>query len=613
MAMSSVNDFLEDRGVDLELESETLARNCKFKKEDVEKLLAINSKRISYKEKVNPKSNVWMSFKLIYIDDKFVGFVRCNECLNMYTWESGGSTKSMLRHDCDKTTQSVKIRPQTSSGKGKSNDISITKYLKKTIPQAAIHQLNIDIAGGLCKDIRPLHSVEGDGFKHYAQALLDFGAKYGSHPIEDIIQHRTTLKRYRVPEICDQSRKDLKNELKEASTNPIFAFTSDMWTDKYKHRKFLSLSIHWISDDWNLKVKLLGLQELEESATSVNIGINCEKLLSKYFPLIEIPAILENSYGVTDGGGNIKKVFQKRLPCKCHQLNLYVEWLFNDDPIPTEDKIAKLKKKGKHVPPKKMFNLSQKCPKIKCIFTSVKSLVKYFKQSDLNSKLDYTLKQDVCVRWNTQLIMLESYLKSMNGVKELLEERGELYRIEDIDEKLLRELCEFLKPFQECSESLSGDTYPTIHLVAPWFHKLRNHINIQQGDSTEMKILKRHGAALVDEYLAIEDIYYGATMLDPRFRTLRFIHADETASKERVKELFKTWVDSINISIPIDISTSEERQPTQTPKEKSRSRFSEFMDNVPEPVVDVYELDAYMNFRYVPEDETSKKKNLSFV
>lgn len=236
--------------------------------------------------------------------------------------------------------------------------------------------------------------------------------------------------------------------------------------------------------------------------------------------------------------------------------------------------------------------------------------MKYFKQSDLNSKLDYTLKQDVCVRWNTQLIMLESYLKSMKGVKELLEERGESYRIDDIDEKLLRELCEFLKPFKECSDSLSGDTYPTIHLVAPWFHKLRNHVNIQQADSTEMRILKRHGATFVDEYLKIEDIYYGASMLDPRFRTLKFIQADETAIKERVKELFKTWVDSVNISIPIDISTSEETQSTQTPEEKSRSRFAEFMDDVPEPVVDVYELDAYMNFRYVREnkDETSKKK-----
>lgn len=92
----------------------------------------------------------------------------------------------------------------------------------------------------------------------------------------------------------------------------------------------------------------------------------------------------------------------------------------------------KLKKKaniGVIFPPKKFFNLSQSCPKIKATMEGVKELVTYFKQTHLNSVLCSTLKQDVSTRWNSEYTMLESYEKSSADVKNILLQTGQLEKI----------------------------------------------------------------------------------------------------------------------------------------------------------------------------------------
>ena len=61
-----------------------------------------------------------------------------------------------------------------------------------------------------------------------------------------------------------------------------------------------------------------------------------------------------------------------------------------------------------------------------------KSLVTYFKQSSLYSKLEKSLKQETETHWNSKLEMLESINDQFEAITNLLDEKNELNQIENI-------------------------------------------------------------------------------------------------------------------------------------------------------------------------------------
>ena len=64
-------------------------------------------------------------------------------------------------------------------------------------------------------DIRPYHMVEGDGFRHLAQALINVGAKHGNVRAEDVLPSEKTVGRY-TKEAAEDLRSKLKSQFKEA-------------------------------------------------------------------------------------------------------------------------------------------------------------------------------------------------------------------------------------------------------------------------------------------------------------------------------------------------------------------------------------------------------------
>jgi hypothetical protein len=96
-----------------------------------------------------------------------------------------------------------------------------------------------------------------------------------------------------------------------------------------------------------------------------------------------------------------------------------------------------------------------------------KSLVTYFKQSSLNSKLEKSLKQESETRWNSKLAMLESIHNQFEAIRNILIEKDEENRIENIDLNILQSLITFLRKFRKASEFLEGSKYPTLHMIIP--------------------------------------------------------------------------------------------------------------------------------------------------
>lgn len=348
-----------------------------------------------------------------------------------------------------------------------------------------------------------------------AQKLVDFGAKHGNHDIKEATYHRPTLKNKLLPEITSQLEESIQELLRTTLSETKLAFTTDMWSDKYKQRHFLSLHVHFISRDWKKKALMLGVEEFdEESKTTANIKNFINTILTRYFR-DDTEEIIKKSCGVTAGGSNFLAVFPTRYPCYCHKQNLIMQWTLNQKPLPSEREIIDKDSKGQQIKQKKLINLHTHCPAIKDVLVQLKKLVEYFKESGINKNLKISLKQDVETRWNSQVVMLESYLRSADEVKQILLEKKKVDKISKISDDVVDSLVDFLKPFQECTEALSGDKYPTLHLVAIWHWKLVLHMIRKETDSEEMSKLKGQARLCFEEYFVVQTIHYFACVLHP--------------------------------------------------------------------------------------------------
>jgi len=94
-----------------------------------------------------------------------------------------------------------------------------------------------------------------------------------------------------------------------------------------------------------------------------------------------------------------------------------------------------------------------------------KALVTYMKKTLLNKKLNNKMKQDVAMRFDNLLIMLQYVAAELATSIELLKKRKHEECAECIIEPLFIELIRLLHYFKLVSKSLELFLTPTIHLV----------------------------------------------------------------------------------------------------------------------------------------------------
>jgi len=488
-------------------------------KRDISKLIGQKSPRITLEDPSHSGkySTVWERFKIVNVDKKPVDYVKCISCPAVYAWHTTTGTTALNRHKCS----DVAIVPKRACGFSKDQP-QITSFTSRKLSLQDSDKLNETIVIGLAKDLRPLNSVEGEGFQLIAQNLINLGAKYGKINVKDCISHRTTLTSKYLPSVTAKLESNLLKAIMTTSSYPRFTFTTDMWSDRYQQRNFLSLHIHFIDNEWKLISNMLGVEEYtEEAKTTENLKEFIKSIFTKFFKEPnEVQKVFESASSVTDGGSNVVNIFPVRYPCMCHKINLLVQWTLNRKPILTREQVKKKEKKGKNINAKKLFNLQTQCPTINCTIVAMKKVVEFFKRSGLNKQLTISLKQDVETRWNSELEMLQSYQKSANEVKSILLAKNKLEKIVHIQDDVVCALIEFLRPFEECTKTFSGEKYPTIAYVALWHQKLYKHLQPNDTDSEEMAKLRSQALLCLDEYYCLEDIHLASCMLNPRLYLL---------------------------------------------------------------------------------------------
>jgi hypothetical protein len=274
-----------------------------------------------------------------------------------------------------------------------------------------------------CQDLRPFEIVSGQGFIEYTQAILKIQHQ---HPnllkAEDLLPHPTTVSR-NTEKRASEVREELKTCLQEAyADGNQVNYTTDMWTDSYKQRSYLTLTAHWTTNDHILYSRVISTQEF--SATEKKTGVNIRAALEEILKSMNVTdEQIGRSYFTTDRGANMIAALkdEKRVDCAAHIINTVLRNTFDEE---------------------------KECPKeIGEMISASKGMVRYIKKSNIQHLLETCIVQSCDTRWNSTYLMLKSIKDSYDKIKEafVLHAYPELHRLTAINRAILEEVVEFLE------------------------------------------------------------------------------------------------------------------------------------------------------------------------
>ena len=402
-------------------------------------------------------------------------------------------------------------QPQCStSNKTHLQQSTLKGFMQKSsmLPKSMQDKVNNAALDFIVQDLRPLRAIEGKGFQSLVDTCIEVGAKFGRVSAKTILPTRNTIKR-KLDDRASSIKNDVSQEVKKAmENNGLIGVTTDMWSD-LRMRFFLGITVHFILNG-SIFSRVLNVKGFDEQKKS---GVHIRQALEDAFAAcnISVEMLLHNVCFVTDEGANMKAALThyKRLTCACHMLatvlrhTLQLESLSKSIlPLSPSDK------EMRHV------------HAIQSTIAEFKNVVAYFKRSGLNNQLHISLKQANETRWNSTLLMLESYLKNAEDIKRILILEGQEKRFEQLDYVTVKCLVDFLQPFLLATKQLESDSKPTINYVYLWFSKLKRCLKPSVTDNALQAFLKERGLAALVQKFQIHLLHKLAFFLNPKFKAL---------------------------------------------------------------------------------------------
>lgn len=498
------------------------------------------------------KSDVWKNFLDVICKEtkQYQGYVACQTCDSLFKYKHGVTGTSTLKRHSVNCSQS----PQTSSSSSVPVQPKIVHFYKKTTIQSKDKDKLMDACISVCAaDLRPMCIFEGAGMLEYSDCLIQLGAKYGTIKAKELLPARTTISR-KIKSKSDDAIKLTMQEINKHFANSLFvAFTTDLWTDNYKHKTFFSLTCHYISMEWKLVDIILGCREFTSGKKTAE-NIRDETLGFMHAIGFEYADIYEKCFFVTDSGANVKSAFRqfKWFPCSCHILNSVLSNTFKsvqDCNIDLTIDDGDLHTDTNHgFSSEEDMSFLEYSVTFKELINACKELVTYFKRIGEIPEMG-SLKQDTETRWNSKLMMITSILKEKSRIQAYLCEKNELSRLDKIDFGMLQSLCSFLQPFKICIETLEGSKYVTLHSVLLLKKKLLRHLQVEENESPLLVKLKQTAMLFLDQKWPITIVHKVATFLCPKFKNLSFLNVSERQEVHaHAREMIRKFNESVSIT-----------------------------------------------------------------
>ncbi|XP_051784409.1 E3 SUMO-protein ligase ZBED1-like [Erpetoichthys calabaricus] len=244
---------------------------------------SLNTDTTEQQEQLVPKKNavsvIWTHFGFSK-DDIEQNEVRCRHCRKTVSTPKGNITNLFqhLKHNhvteyeqcmAQKKQKETDKRPATSAS---AKQMSITQAFTNATQYEKSTRKWKEITDTICyyiaKDMTPLATVERSGFKHLVKTL---DRRY-------TVPSRSHFSKTALPDMYKTCCKNVAAELKNVQH---FAATYDLWSSRTMD-PFLSLTLHYIDDDWKLRQRCLETAYFPADHTADMIAQGLKDMLSEW-------------------------------------------------------------------------------------------------------------------------------------------------------------------------------------------------------------------------------------------------------------------------------------------------------------------------------------------
>ena len=449
------------------------------------------------------RSIVWKFFDLVEQDKdgKKIRNAACKICADTTLTYAGGTSNLMHHLEAKHPNEYCKAKNEESDETDKpmkQTSLPVCPSIKKC-SLARSKEINMAIADFVVLDLRPVAVVDGHGFNRLLNCLEP---------------GYTVPSRTFVMNSLKQQYSVMKQKLQESLCVRNLAFTTDIWTSRATEA-YMTITAHYISDEWKLESNVLCTSEIAERHTGANIA-------SRIREVLEVWNIQDThvSAVVTDNAANMTAALSSlewsHLPCFAHTLQLAVNKGLDANSLNQLSSLArKLVGHFKH---------------------SALATVALRQKQEQMSVPKHHLVQDVVTRWNSTFLMFQRLLEQRWVVYAVLhDERGSQSQYKHLLLKeeqwnLMEQMVAVLEPLQIATTALCETQIVSCSLIYPVINGLlKNHLVSGEGDLPTVRRFKEIVAQdiqkrfNVSEAVKEQNIAILATILDAHYHQLKFM------------------------------------------------------------------------------------------
>ncbi|XP_027368265.1 zinc finger BED domain-containing protein RICESLEEPER 2-like [Abrus precatorius] len=406
-----------------------------------------------------------------------------------------------------------------------------------------------------------------------------------------------------------------KEKLKEVICPNRVCLTSDVWTAATSEG-YICLTVHFVDENWRLVSKILNFYRMKPPHTGVELEATLFDYLKQWGIDKKVFSITLDNASANDNMQDILKNHlrvQNSLLCdgeffhvrsSAHILNLIIQ-------------------EGLKVTNETLFKIRES---VKYVRGSDGRMIK-FQDCVQDAGIDTTigLRLDVSTRWNSTYLIRESAIKYEKAFDTLqVVDRNYKYCLSYEEWRKGEKLCEFLKPFYETTNMVSGSCYPTsnLYFMQVWkIECLLNEYLLNEDDvikdmATRMKgkfekywknycVLLAFGAIL-DPRLKLDFLRFCYTKLNPLTS-----HEKVNNVKDKFDKLYGEYANNFNAtsgSQPSNESNLLSKSHGDGNRSKKSRLFNEFkmFQNETKSTIGKSKLDLYLDESQVDYDDTEE-------
>ncbi|XP_037922928.1 E3 SUMO-protein ligase ZBED1-like [Hermetia illucens] len=464
-------------------------------KENVKAVCNICKAEISFKSTItNLKSHLKRKHVGVYTE------LVSKNCANDNSQNSSGSVIPLESETATINTESaetipqpnvsVPVIPSASSGQNRvKRQRTIGSYIAKEITSHQKNLIDRDLLDLFVKEFHPFSIVEEPSFRKVIKWIPGYE-----------LPSRKTISTTMIPALyqsCVENVRDLVS--REAIS---VCLTTDCWTSA-NNENYMATTAHFITEGFTFKTVLLKCSYLSGSHTAVHLAEEIKNIILEWNLEGKV------NYAISDNATNITKALAdilslKHYGCYAHSLNLIIQRALKE----LEPTLEKIKK-----------------------------IVTFFKRSSLNNEklLKFQINsgvsqpkrliQDVSTKWNSTFYMLRRFIELEEAIRATiaLVDRN-LPVLTGEEWKTCKEVCNILSPFEEMTNSMSGEKYMTGSAAIVVTRCLKGVCERFARNSTfsaaTEKVVSSLRRELTDRFGNIEKIIPLAicTLLDPRYK-----------------------------------------------------------------------------------------------